>query len=111
MAIVRDIHDPEIRQIDLQKYMVPDAGDISFLRAEWWDDSSRFVVVRYALKREEVKTRGFRLDLDKKVFLDHVSDPKLDKEVQDRVDKIWHIVVAERFSPVASAIISVGRAT
>jgi hypothetical protein len=99
MPIVRDIHDPAIRQIDLKVYKVPDAGNISFLRAEWWDDSSRFVVVRYAVKGEEVKTRGFRLDLDKKVFLDHISDdPKLDKEVQNRVDPIWHIVVKERFS-------------
>jgi Domain of unknown function (DUF3597) len=34
--------------------------------------------------------------LDKIVFLDHMSDPVLDKEVQGRVETIWKIVAHER---------------
>jgi hypothetical protein len=96
MPIIRDPKDPEIRQIDLKHYGVH-VGDISFLRVEWWDDSSRFVVVRFAYKGEEAKKDGFRLDLDKRVFLDHfLRDQELDKEVQKMANPIWGIVVKER---------------
>jgi hypothetical protein len=61
-----------------------------------WDDSSRFVVVRFAYKGEEAKKDGIRLDLDKRVFLDHF-DKELDEKVQQMADPIWGIVVKERF--------------
>jgi hypothetical protein len=85
------------KMIDL-KNKVPDAGGgvVSFLRAEWWDPSSRFVLVRYSRKGHEEEL-GLRLDLDKRVFLDHLSDdPHLDADVQSRVETIWKIVAQER---------------
>jgi hypothetical protein len=84
----------EIKSIDLDQ-RVPDAKYVRFLRAEWWDDRSRFVLIRYATDGKE-KDLGLRLDLDKKIFLDHVSDPDTDKIVQSRVGKIWEIVAAAR---------------
>jgi hypothetical protein len=79
------------------KGKVPDADGVAFLRAEWWDPSSRFVLVRYSYKDHEEEL-GLRLDLDKVVFLDHMPDPKLDAEVQKRVHSIWKIVAHERFA-------------
>jgi hypothetical protein len=74
---------------------VPSVGGLVFLRAEWWDPSSRFVLVRYSYKGHEEEL-GLRLDLDKKVFLDHVPGPKFDEEVQRRVEAIWKFVTLER---------------
>jgi hypothetical protein len=76
---------------------VPPANGISFLRAEWWDDSSRFVLVRYSRDGKEPEL-GLRLDLDKKIFLDHIEDSNsLDQAVQQRVNLIWQIVARERW--------------
>jgi hypothetical protein len=44
---------------------------------------------------EEAKKDGIRLDLDKRVFLDHF-DKELDEKVQQMADPIWGIVVKER---------------
>jgi hypothetical protein len=74
-----------------------DADGVAFLRAEWWDPSSIFVLVHDSYKDHEAEL-GLRLDLDKKVFLDHMPDPNLDAEVQKRVHSIWKIVAHERFA-------------
>jgi len=88
----------EIKSIDL-KEIVPQPGPwFSFLRAEWWDDSSRFVLIRYSLKGKEQEL-GLRLDLDKRVFLDHMDDPDLDKFVQHQVENIWRVVALKRPPP------------
>jgi hypothetical protein len=80
--------------VDLN-HQVPDVDGVSFLRAEWWDERSHFVLVRFALNGEEQEL-GLRLDLDKRVFLDHLSDPKTDKLIQDQVRPIWAKVVSSR---------------
>jgi hypothetical protein len=53
------------------------------------------VIVRYR-SHGEAQPLGLRLDLDKKVFLDHADDPKTDKELQKKVTSVWEIVVRER---------------
>jgi hypothetical protein len=70
-------------------------GPLAFLRAEWWDDRSRFVLVRYSLEGKEHEL-GLRLDLDKKIFLDHFNDPYLDKFAQAMVRPIWEYIVYKR---------------
>jgi hypothetical protein len=70
-------------------------GPLFFLRAEWWDDHSRFVLVRYALEGKEQEF-GLRLDLDKKIFLDHLPDPKLDEIAQFLAKPIWEFIVQRR---------------
>lgn len=84
-----------VKSIDLTG-AVKNANDISFLRVEWWDDSSRFVLVRYSRAGKEQEF-GLRLDLDKKIFLDHFEDTDLDKKVQTLVEPIWSIVAHKRW--------------
>jgi hypothetical protein len=74
---------------------IEDVGSLRFLRAEWQHDRSRFVLIRYARNGRE-EPLGLRLDLDKKVLLDNVEDPKLDKSVQVLSSIIWSIVATER---------------
>jgi hypothetical protein len=56
-------------------------GPLWFSRAEWWDDHSRFVLVRYSLDGKE-QPYGLRLDMDKAIFLDRLPDPELEKFAQ-----------------------------
>jgi hypothetical protein len=74
---------------------IEDVGSLRFLRAEWQHDRSRFVLIRYARNGRE-EPLGLRLDLDKKVLLDNVEDPELDKSVQVLSSTIWSIVATER---------------
>jgi hypothetical protein len=46
------------------------------------------VLVRYSLWGKE-QEYGLRLDLDKKIFLDHLPEPELDKIAQLLVIPIW----------------------
>ena len=85
----------DIKTIDLMHMKTEAAPWLSFLRAEWWDDSSRFVLIRYSLEGK-VQELGLRLDLDKKIFLDHMDDEKLDTIVQRQAENIWRVVALKR---------------
>ncbi len=74
---------------------VEDVGGLRFLRAEWQRDQSRFVLIRYAVNGRE-QPLGLRLDLDKRIFLDSLDDPKMDASVQERIPKILSIIGAMR---------------
>jgi hypothetical protein len=52
-------------------------------------------LVRYALEGKEQEL-GLRLDLDKKIFLDHLPDPKLDEIAQFLAKPIWEFIVRRR---------------
>jgi hypothetical protein len=65
------------------------------LTAEWWDENSKFVVVRGSTKRES-EDFALRLDLEKRAFLDHASNPKTDQLVQSQVHLISQLVWNER---------------
>jgi hypothetical protein len=52
-------------------------GPLRFLRAEWWKEAPRFVLLRYTLHGKEIPN-GIRMDLDKQVILDSVGDEQLD---------------------------------
>jgi hypothetical protein len=84
----------EVESIDLKSKLKP-AGELTFLRAEWWSKSSRFALVRYSYQYKEEEF-GLRLDLDKRVFLDHLEDPQLDKIIQIYAGSIWEIVADAR---------------
>jgi hypothetical protein len=87
----------QVQSIDLSSKL-KQPGELTFLSAEWWSKSSRFVLVRYSYKDEEQKF-GLRLDLDKRIFLDHLDDPKLDEFVQRFYARIiWQIVADARSS-------------
>jgi hypothetical protein len=66
-------------------------GDITFLRAEWWNDEPRFVVIRYAVDGRE-RLNGLRMDLDKGAILDELDRGTLDQTV---TNDIWRTVVYE----------------
>jgi hypothetical protein len=77
-----------------------DIGTLHFLRAEWQRDISRFVLIRYSLNGDE-QPFGLRLDLDKRVFLDSLDDPKVDESVQERIPEILSIIATARSQPVS----------
>lgn len=89
----------DVESVDLTKRLKP-AGELVFLSAEWWSKSSRFALVRYSYQYKEQEF-GLRLDLDKRVFLDHLEDPKLDKIIESYAKIIWEIVADARSYAVA----------
>jgi hypothetical protein len=89
----------EVESIDLS--MLKPVGPLVFQRVEWWRKSSRFVLVRYSYGGIEPEF-GLRLDLDKRVFLDHPDDPNFDKIIQEYAKIIWEIVAGTRSHAGAS---------
>jgi hypothetical protein len=85
----------EPNSVDLRG-KIPDIGTVRFLRAEWKNPQSRFVLIRYAVNDKE-ETYGLRLDLDKKAILDDVGDAATATAVKARAPEIWKIVVDVRF--------------
>ena len=69
------------------------------LTAEWWDEKSKFVVVRGATWVDE-DSFSLRLDLEKRAFLDHATNLKTDELVQSMVQLIsqlvWHEKLRQR---------------
>jgi hypothetical protein len=78
------------------------------LTAEWWDENSKFVVVRGSTKKDP-ENFALRLDLEKRAFLDHLSNPKTDELVQSQVLLISQLVWHERLRQRNAAGTSVGR--
>ena len=81
-------HDVEVRTIWLEN--IEGDASIEFLRVEKIMGDYRyspFVLVRYSLNKEEQKY-GLRLDLDKKVFLDHLDDQEKEDILQAAAPKI-----------------------
>jgi hypothetical protein len=74
---------------------IQDIHSLHFLRAEWQHERSRFILIRYAKDGQE-QPLGLRMDLDKKVLLDTVADPRLDTSVQELASTIWSVVATER---------------
>ena len=75
---------------------ISDIGAVHFLRAEWQNPQSRFVLIRYAVDAKEERY-GLRLDLDKKAILDDVGDAATARAVKECAQDIWKIVVDLRF--------------
>jgi hypothetical protein len=94
---VRTVPDvPKPNSLNLQG-KVEDAGAIHFLRAEWLDADSRFVLVRYSIDAKE-DPYGLRMDLDKRVFLDDLASCDWGNEIKAREPQIWQAIVNERFA-------------
>ncbi len=71
-------------------------GKVQCVRARWWRGESKCVVVdfeetgSYLAKNNKF---SFRLDLDKVVFLDHISDSTIDSVVHSKVEPIWQKIM------------------
>jgi hypothetical protein len=79
---------------------LPSKHDVKFIEAQWWDDESPLVVV-VCLHRGDLTK--LRMDLDKKSFIDHLTDSGGDKTVQSLAIPVWEIVARERFQGGAVA--------
>jgi hypothetical protein len=90
----------QVAQADLDGKL-DDIAHLHLLRVEWWDESPRFVLLRYSLNNRE-EPLGLRLDLDKKAVLDSVSNRYLDDEIRKSAETIWKVVVEERAKVIAS---------
>jgi len=85
----------KIRTINLKGHIpLPNDSAIEFLRAEMTLAQYHlpFALVRYALQGVE-QEYGLRLDLDKRVFLDHFDDDeKLEQVAQNALPRIVEVV-------------------
>jgi len=72
---------------------IPSKKGITFLRAEWGNDASPLVAVRYRYHSEE---HTLQMDVDKIIFLDHLDDPENEEFVQSQVKPIWEIIAKKR---------------
>lgn len=68
-----------IQKIDLTQ--IPPLGSITFLHAELSATATSSIVVVYYADQGKPQPLGLRLDLDKKVFLDHLDDVLKDRDV------------------------------
>lgn len=66
-----------------------------FLTAEWWEEDSKFVVVRGSMRKDS-EDFALRLDLDKRAFLDHVPNEKMEKLLRRQAEHISQLVWGER---------------
>jgi hypothetical protein len=76
-------------------------GALQFLRAEWWKEAPRFVLLRYAINGRTAPY-GIRMDIDKRAILDSVGDPDLDSRIRGCRLEIWDHV-AKRLPPAIGA--------
>jgi hypothetical protein len=83
-----------IKSIKLEGRIAATPLGINFLRAEWWGDLSRFVVIRYS-ERDGIEG-SLRMDIDKRAFIDHIADPAKDEAVQSQALPIWEILAKLR---------------
>ncbi len=65
------------------------------LIAEWWEEDSKFVVVHGSTKHDH-QDFNLRLDLDKRVFLDHLKNKTTDDLIQKQAQEISRLVWSER---------------
>ena len=73
-------------------------GPLAIVRAEWWKESPKFVLLRYEIFGKE-SDMGVRLDLDKKAILDDVGESKdLSSALRENASDIWSVVVREKVS-------------
>jgi len=85
---------PAIREIDLRGRIGGNAA-IKFLRAEVSKEHRLpFALIRYSLYGKE-QDLGLRLDLDKRVFIDHLPDEENEGILERAAPKIVEILGAE----------------
>ena len=76
----------EFQRVDLQGCV--DGEPITFLRAEMSKEYQLpFALIRYSLHGEE-QEYGIRLDLDKRVFIDHLQDEQCEEFLEKAAPKI-----------------------
>lgn len=83
----------KFRRIDLRD-QVPSAGPIEFLSADVSAAANTpFAVIHYADAGKK-QPFGLRLDLDKRVFLDHLDDPEKEEALCSSASAVVSVVVA-----------------
>lgn len=74
---------------------LPDIAPFSRMTAEWWEETSKFVVIRGTTGTDGVAF-ALRLDLDKRAFLDRTGEEETDRLVPDLAKTIAERVQNER---------------
>ncbi len=69
------------------------SGSVRFIRAEWWDNASRFAVV---VANGPFGEKRLRMDINKQAFLDYFGDEKLDNFVRASALSIWEVIARAR---------------
>ena len=90
---------------------VPGGANIEILRAEMRAEMvSAFALIRYSDRGQEPKY-GIRLDLDKKVFIDHLPDAQQERVMQEAAPELANLlngfrrdVYHSRYKPSAQTI-------
>ncbi len=67
---------------------------VSFIKAEWWDDASRFAVI--LARGPGNREKRLRMDLNKQSFLDHFGDDRLDRSLAAGALAVWEAIVKAR---------------
>lgn len=88
----------EFQEIDLQGCV--DGALITFLRAEMSEKYQLpFALIRYSLGGKE-QEYGIRLDLDKRVFIDHLQDERCEKFLEKAAPKIAEFLGAKMHTEI-----------
>ncbi len=86
------MEDYHIRHINLDE--LPARDGVRFVEAQWWDARAPFAVIVCLYRGELMK---LRMDLDKRVFIDHVEDERLDGVIAAAAMEVWEVVVKYRY--------------
>ncbi|MGO9743483.1 MAG: hypothetical protein ACLPN5_18595 [Roseiarcus sp.] len=70
---------------------------MKFVKAEWWNEASRFAVV--LTRGPRGKEKLLRMDLNKQSFLDVFDDERLDGSLRARAHSVWEIIAKARNAP------------
>jgi hypothetical protein len=73
----------------------PSSDPIVFKDAQWWDETSSLVVVIFYYVDELTK---LRMDLDKRVFIDHLKDQKAELILREFAPRISDMIGSRRYN-------------
>jgi hypothetical protein len=70
-------------------------NDFRLSHAEWWNEDSRFVLIRF-FEHGTLAELGLRFDLDKKAFLDDTGSLETDRALREQSLLVWEAVAGVR---------------
>lgn len=79
------------------------AKGIEFVKAQWWDISSRFVIV--FVRTAEAGEKPLRMDMNKRAILDYIGDEYLDGCIRAKSIEIWSVIASAMRESVAAAVV------
>ena len=80
-----------ISSVDIRGKIEP-INHVNFIRVEWTYAAPHFALLRYEIAGKE-QDFGVRMDMDKRMLMEDLEDPALNRTLRERSPDIWRVVV------------------